>query len=305
MTPTHPTPALWAPPAAASGRRSRATPIGVAALCLALGCAPPDRPEATSGSFVVEDDAGRAVTLSGPATRVLSLVPSATQTLNALGAKEALVGRTDFDTEAWAAGLPSVGGGLQPSLEAIVALRPQVVIVFEGEQDPATRERLEAVGIEWLAVRPDRVADVLRITHMLGRLVGREERARLLADSLRAGLDAVAEDALGRPELRVAYVMGGTPPWVAGPDTYIDELIRLAGGVNAFGDLGTLYASVSPEELVARSIDVVLTHDSAAFDRTLTPTARVAEVGDELQLPGPGVVEAARQVARALRSGGP
>ena len=98
----------------------------------------------------------------------------------------------------------------------------------------------------------------------------------------------------------VIYVLGGMPPWVAGPNTYIDEIIRLVGGDNAFGDLGALYSAVSPEELRAREIDVVLVSDASQFDMTLTPQARLVAIGDALEIPGPDVVDAAWRVAELL-----
>lgn len=277
--------------------------LAFASTLLLAGCGP-STPEsrADAGSGVqVTDGLGRTVHLDAPARRIVSLVPSATLTLDALDARDAVVGRTDFDTLTWAAGLPSVGGGLQPSMEALVALEPDLVVLFGGDQDPVTPARLDDVGIPWVGIRPDRVADVLDIVTLLGAVTDREERAERLAADLRAGLDAVARSALEAPGPRVAYVMGGTPPWVAGPGTYIHELIELAGGRNAFADLVSLYSSVSPEELIARDIDVVLVPDRARYDTTLTPGARVEEMGDDLELPGPGVVRAARDVAAALR----
>ena len=102
-------------------------------------------------------------------------------------------------------------------------------------------------------------------------------------------------------------MLGGTPPWVAGPGTYIDELIRLAGGINVFSDLESLYGAVSPEEFVARNIDLVLLPRGAAFDRAMAHGAHVAEVDPGLEIPGPGVAEAARDLAdilQASRDGG-
>lgn len=279
----------------------------VALLVLAAGCASEAREPGTdpgSQGVRVVDGLGREVILEGPAERIVSLVPSATLTLDALDARSALVGRTDFDTVSWSADLPSVGGGLQPSIEAVVSLDPDAVILFGGEQDPVTPARLDELGIPWVGIRPDGIADVLVIIGMLGTLTGREVRAAALVDSLQAELAAVAAGAPGGPAPRVAYVMGGTPPWVAGPGTYIHELIELAGGENVFADLGSLYSSVSPEELVSRGVDVVLVSDAGAFDARLTPDARVVEVGGSLQLPGPGVADAAREVAAALRRPG-
>jgi iron complex transport system substrate-binding protein len=246
------------------------------------------------------DAAGAHVVLPGPARRVVSLVPSASETLRAMGAEALLIGRTDFDTAPWAARLPSVGGGIEPNLEALVALEPDLVVRFAGEQDPRTPERLDALGIAHIAVRPDRVEDIYVTARLLGRATGHGAAADSLEASIRAGLAAVAGTVRGLERLRVAYVLGGTPPWVAGPGTYIDEIVSLAGGDNVFADLGALYSAVSPEELRIRDIDVVLLSAGATFDRGLTPGTRVELVGDALEIPGPDVVDAAHRVAELL-----
>jgi iron complex transport system substrate-binding protein len=253
-----------------------------------------------SDSVVITDADGRVVRLAGPARRIVSLVPSATLTLGALGAEASVVARTDFDTASWTRSLPSVGGGLQPSIEAMVSVHPDLVVRFGGPQDTKTADRLAALGIPQIAVRPDRVEDVLDIIAVLGRVTGRTAAADSLVDSIRAELDAIRTSVAGLPRVRTVYVLGGSPPWVAGPGTYIDELITLGGGVNVFSDLGSKYAAVSPEELVARHVETVLTPPGSAFDRRLVPDARVKTVSAALELPGPAVAEAARDVAHLL-----
>jgi iron complex transport system substrate-binding protein len=266
---------------------------------------PPDGSRADgSGSVISLSDAdGRQVQLPGSAARVLSLVPSATQTLAALGAASLVVARTDHDTVSWAQALPSVGGGLQPSLEAIVAARPDLVVRFAGPQDTRTPAALDELGIPHVGIRPDRIADALDAIRVLGAATGRAAVADSLVRHLQAGLDSVRADAAGRAPVRVAYVLGGDPPWVAGPGTYIHELLELAGGENAFADLGSLYAAVSVEEFLARDIDLILTPDAGRLGTRVTEGPRVVEVGDALEFPGPGVVEAARAVAAILRAG--
>jgi len=260
--------------------------------------------DSATGRTLVDAD-GREVRLAVPVRRVVSLVPSATLTLDAIGARDVLVARTDFDTASWAAPLPSVGGGLEPSIETIVALRPDLVIRFGGPQDTRTPARLDELGIPHLSIRPDDIEDVFSTIRLLGRVTGRDAAADSLVARLRRELDEVRRSAEGAPPVRATYVLGGDPPWVAGPGTYVDEIIRLAGGVNVFADLGSLYAAVSPEELVARDIDVVLLQKGSTFDRRLVDGARIVEVGGALELPGPAVAEAAREVARALRGRGP
>lgn len=251
-------------------------------------------------SASVVDAAGRRLVPHGPARRIVSLVPSATETLEAIGAAEALVGRTDYDAGGWAGALPSVGGGLEPSLEAIVSLRPDLVVRFAGQQDPRTGQRLDALGIPQLTVRPDRLADIFETIRVLGLATGRAQAADSLQRALRRGLEETERAAAALSRLRVAYVLGGSPPWVAGPGTYIDEVLSVIGGDNVFSDLGTLYAAVSPEELRTRDVDVVLVSSPGDFDVGLTPGARVVAIGDALEIPGPGVVAAAREVAELM-----
>jgi iron complex transport system substrate-binding protein len=236
-----------------------------------------------------------------PAQRIISLVPSATLTLAALGADNLLVARTDFDTAGWIRDLPSVGGGLQPSVEAIVAALPDLVIRFGGPQDARTPRRLDDLGIRHVAVRPDGVDDVLAMIRLMGTVTGTETAADSLTRHLRGELDAVRRSAAGQPPVRVAYVLGGSPPWVAGPGTYIHELIELSGGTNVFADLDLLYAAASPEEFLGRAIDVVLLVRGTAFPRELAEGARVVEVSPGLELPGPGVAASAHEIARILR----
>jgi iron complex transport system substrate-binding protein len=274
----------WVGLACTSGEESRADPEG----------------EAAAGEVRLVDAAGVELVLHGPARRVVSLVPSATETLRAMGAAGVLVGRTDFDTAPWVATLPSVGGGIEPNLEALVALEPDLVVRFAGEQDPRTPSRLDALGIEHLAVRPDRIADIYETARLLGEATGYAAAADSLVETIRGGLATVAASVRGLERVQVAYVLGGTPPWVAGPGTYIDEVVSLAGGENVFADLGALYSAVSPEELRTRDIQVVLLSAGAAYDRSLAPGARVEVVGDALEIPGPGVVDAAYHVAELL-----
>jgi iron complex transport system substrate-binding protein len=98
----------------------------------------------------------------------------------------------------------------------------------------------------------------------------------------------------------VAYLLDGTPPWAAGPGTFIDEIMSLMGGDNVFADLDALYAPVSPEQLRGRQIDVVLLAGTEMLDPSLVPGARIERAGGALDLPGPGVVEAAHRIGELL-----
>jgi iron complex transport system substrate-binding protein len=280
--------------------------VGILGWVVTSGCGtPPAGEPSTEGDravddAVVVDAAGIEHRFEQPALRIVSLVPSATTTLRAIGAEAALVGRTDFDRKPWVVSLPSVGGGLDPSLEAIVALRPDLVIRFAGEQDPRTPDRLDALGIRHVAVRPDHVDDIYRITSILGQATGHTEAADSLTEWIQHELIAISREAAKWPTVRVAYVLGGAPPWVAGPNTYIGEVLSIIGGDNVFADLEGLYSSVSPEEFRTRDIDVILTSAGSDLDPSLAPYSRIEVVGAGLEIPGPGIVEAARQMALIL-----
>jgi len=279
------------------------------ALLILAACTPADEeappPSADAlgsgdAALVLVDARGDTLRLEAPATRILSLVPSVTETLHRLGATDRLVGRTDYDTLSALAGLPSVGGGLGPSLERVRTLEPQVVVTFAGESDPRTIQGLAAFGIPAFAVRPDRLADIAPIVRQLGVLAGREAEAEALVDRMQAELAAVQAAVEGRPPLRVAYLLGGSPPLAAGPGTFIADLVALAGGENVLGDLTGLYAPVSPEVLRAREVDVILLGEGSTLDPRITAGRRVAEIPSWVEIPGPALGEAAWVVARAL-----
>lgn len=250
-------------------------------------------------ALLLRDATGTRHTFRHPPSRIVSLVPSVSKTLHLLGAGHLLVGRTEYDTASYLTHLPSVGGGLHPSLETLVSLEPDVVIRFAGGSDRTTPERLEDLGIPHFSVRPDGIGDIRGIIRTLGVLTRRTRKADSLLSVLDRGLEEIRDRVRGLPRPRVAYVLGGDPPWVAGPETYIHELIHLAGGDNVFHDLDALYGPVSTEELVVRDMDLLLTPEGGEIGFE-PPGVPVREVSPDLEIPGPHVVRAARELARIL-----
>ncbi len=247
----------------------------------------------------IRDASGSTLTLSAPPARIVSLVPSATRILQALGAGSLLVGRTEYDTTPSLAHLPSVGGGLEPSLEALILLEPELVIRFAGESDLSTPQRLEEIGIRQFPVRPDRIADVRGLILDLGAITGLQDRAREIVAEMDATLHEVRMRVGDRKRVKVAYLLGGNPPWVAGPRTFIDELLGIAGGENVFSDLKALYGPVSQEELLIRDIDLFLAPEGG---EVFLPTTGVpvVRVSPEVELPGPDLAQTAWKLAKIL-----
>lgn len=250
-------------------------------------------------SGFVQDADGLTVEFRQPPQRILSLVPSATQTLQALGAGSLLVGRTDFDTASELSHLPSVGGGLQPSLEAVVSLDPDLVVRFAGESDPATPRRLAQLEIRQFAVRPDGMADVRKTILDLGEITGHRNKASEMVAVMQNTLREIESRLGDRSPRKVAYLLGGNPPWAAGKGTFVEEIIQAAGGINVFSDLDALYGPVSPEELMAREIDVILVPEGSevSLPRTDLP---VTFVPPSLEIPGPYLAQEAWRLAEIL-----
>ena len=259
-------------------------------------------PSRASYPLQLVDDAGARHTFDSAPQRIVSLVPSATEALLAMGLADRLVGRTDYDRVPELIGLPSVGGGLQPNLEILVSLDLDLVIRFAGDSDMATAERMTDLGIPHFAVQPHGTEDVLTIIRDLGRITDASDAADTMLREIRDALDDVARRVDGLPEARVAYLLSSDPPWVAGPGTFIDELIAVAGGKNVFDDLGTLYAPVSMETLLDRDLDLIL------LSNGLTPPSPLAHLASavlpaSVEIPGPRLGEAARDIARLIHPG--
>lgn len=305
-----------------SARRSRrvTAPLAIGLLLALAACAgePAAEASASGGTIgnaprdavvVLTSFGGESVRVATPVERIVALVPSANETLLLLGAGDRLVGRTDYDTARAMADLPSVGGGLQPNLEILRTLEPDVVVAFAGESDVRTTQVLTEFGIPVLQVRPSRIDDVRGMIEQLGILVGAEPGASELIASMDGTLSEVAAAVESMPPVRFAYLLGGTPPLAAGLETFLSELAEVAGGVNVLDDLGALYAPVSPEVLVDRPIDVVLMTEGSQVDDRVLEGRRWAGLPSWIEIPGPSLGEAAWEVARALhpelRGGGP
>jgi iron complex transport system substrate-binding protein len=195
--------------------------------------------------------------------------------------------------------LPSVGGGLDPNPEALLLLDPDLIIRFAQEQNLAGPDEIGDMGFPTFAVRLDHVADVRKMIQDLGAITGSEGRAGELIAEMEDALEEVRQRVSDRTPRRVAYVLGGNPPWVAGGDTYIHEILTAGGGENVFADLGAQYGPVSPEEFLVRSIDILVAPEGV---ETILPTTGIplVRVSPALELPGPDLARAIREVAEIL-----
>lgn len=254
-------------------------------------------------------DAGQAL---APATRIVSLVPSATELLVALGQQHRLVGRTSFDAEQGIRSVQSVGQMLDPNLEVLVPLKPDLVLVWPEGDAPGLAARLASLGLNVEVVHSRTLADLRGTVRRLGQITAATQHADSLLRSIDRGLDSVRSIHRDGPPVRVFYLVWERPLMTAGGGTFVDSLITAAGGINVFGDATTEWPTVSWEAVAARSPDVVVwprpspASDQHGVARAITSqleriasAARIAIVDADLMArPGPRVVEAAGQLAR-------
>ena len=237
------------------------------ALALTWLLLPPD-----AVALTVTDQTGRQVVLSGPPARIISLVPSVTETVFAIGGQDRLAGVTDFcDHPPAARRKPSVGGMVSPSLETIVALRPDLVVATTAGNRQETFEQLARLRIPVYLVNPIAVADVLDLIARLGRLTDRVEGAERLATQLRRRIEGVTARVAGRPRPRVLYVLWPDPLIVPARGALVSELIALAGGDSVTVDGGEGYPRYSLEAALARNPEVIFI---ASHDATGSPLVR-------------------------------
>ncbi len=225
------------------------------AVVLIAGCRPVPRPAV---GVRVADDSGDSASVVLPAHRIVSLNPAATELLFAIGAGGSVIGRTtwcDYPPEAKA--VPSLGDGINPNLEAIVARKPDLVLLYTSGQNADAVRRLRDLGIPALRFRTDSLSDVPRLARVFGRLTDHEASADSLAGAFAVELaSATAPAAARRPT--VFLLVWDQPPMTVGRGSFLTELIERAGGENLFADIRSSSAPVSIEAVAARNPDVIL-----------------------------------------------
>ncbi|WP_438033820.1 ABC transporter substrate-binding protein [Sorangium sp. So ce204] len=223
---------------------------------------------------------GRTAPARAAGARVVSLSPSTTEAVCAIGAGAALVGRSRYcDHPPEVLGLPSVGGYADPSIEAIIALSPTLVVGARGPAGPALDESLRAHGIVTCFPDTESLAQIEDMLAELGRRLDAAPGAEQAIGRIRARRRAVeqAVAARGAPRVRAALLYDTSPLFVAGPGSFPDELIRLAGGENVI-TRGGPYPSISVEQLLVLDPDVLL--DGTSSDGDMRGASRLAGLRD-------------------------
>lgn len=252
-------------PALAAAHVGEWAPVFALMLC---ACAAPatdrvPRDVATTPPFV--DDFGDTLRLVRPAARIVSLNPVTTEAMFAIGVDARLIGRTRWDASPpQVRRIPDLGDGLQPNVEAVLAARPDLVVLYAAEANRAAAAAFRRAGVQTLSMRTDRIADLARVLRALGIAIGDSAAALVVADSVRRSLEAVRARAPRQPTLSVFWYAWPSPIITIGAGSYLDELISLAGAHNVFSDLAQPSPQVTLESVAERNPDLILAGPVAA-----------------------------------------
>lgn len=286
-------------------KRRGALALVASLLLVVFGCS---RGEPAPASLPDGPDARPAPGARAP-TRIVSMAPALTSLLFRLGLGPRVVGVTRFcDDPAAAAALPKIGGFADPDLEAILALKPDLVVAVESPPSAQVLARAAALGVRTLALRQDSLAATFDAAERIGAATGTTAEAAAFVAESKAALPGLAATANGLRGRRAVFVYGRGPLVVAGPGSFGDEVLALFGAVNVAHDSPHAWPKYTAEELVRAAPEVVLDASTAMGGAdpgffTRLPGMQQAGVRVEsvthpgLLQPGPRSVEGLRDLA--------
>ena len=284
-------------------RAARILRLCCGALCLAPMLA---------AALTVQDDRRQAVELARPAQRIVSLLPSLTETVCALGACNRLVGIDRYSNWPTAIqNLPRLGGGIDPNIEAIVAVRPDLVLLAGSTRGI---ERLQALGLTVLQLEPRTHADTERVLHTVAAALGlpRSESERVWRE-IDAGVQAAAQSLTPAARAQRVYVEVSPAPYGASESSFIGETLRRLGVGNILPAAMGPFPKVNPEFVVRAQPNAILIGDSSQRSMTQRPGwAQMPALRDQrvcafpqtqadmLVRPGPRLAEGAQLMVHCL-----
>ena len=251
--------------------------------------------------------------------RIIAMSPNITEILFALGLEEKIVGvtlRSDYPPAA--AEKPKVGTFWQPNIEAIIAARPDLVITLNFPQQKNLTQRLNRMGCRTLTVNREKVGDLFQAIKKIGRATGQHTQAEQLVRDIKSRLNKLSQMIGSKEKLKVLWVVQRQPLRVAGTDTFVNEMIALAGGENAIGPTIHEYPPIGGEQVIACSPDIIIEPTMGLDDPVqqreiaIKYWSRFSNVpavmngriyvicGDAVSRPGPRLYEGTETIARCL-----
>ena len=284
-------------------------------LCLSVSCHIRNSSTEQAATQVFIDETGRSVALKPNPQRIISLAPNITETLFALGIGERVVGVTTYcDFPAEAKAKEKVGDTLKPNLERIIALKPDLVLISTASQLEKITRQLDQLQIPVFITSPKTATEVLKSIRKLGEITGTSQRATELTAAMQNKMQTVRQQAPQQSAPKVLYVLQLSPLITAGQNTFINDLIRMAGGQSISGEETADYPQFSRETAIAREPEVIIipaSHGTELVnveainrDFAVTPAVknhRVVSVNPDLiDRPGPRIVEGLEALRKAI-----
>ena len=280
----------------------------------ALSCSSRRETATTTPSAIetreVMDEAGKRVKVPVRPQRIVTLAPNLTEIVYAVGAGDRLVGNTTLcDYPEAAKQIAKIGDTLQPNIERIIALRPDLILVSTASQLETFTKQLDERGIAVFVTDSHDLEGVFRSIKTVGDLLGQQSQAETLVNSLRARATAIEDAVKSRQPVKVFYQVSPSPLWTAGRRSWITDLIRRAGGKSVTGEVEGEWMRYSDEAALASHPEAIIMATSGekmevapALEKSpAVINKRVYGInGDYLSRPGPRLVEGLEQIARVL-----
>ena len=216
-------------------------------------------PPSQDDTRVVVDEAGRQVRLPRKIARIVSLAPNLTEIVYAVGAGDRLVGRTSYcDYPSAAKAVTEVGDTMQPSVERIIALKPQIVLISTASQLETFAKQLDEQRIAVYVTNPNSVDQILSSIETLGQLFDTTKQAKQVAADLRRRTQAVEAAVAKQPPIKVFYQISDEPLYTIGRDAFLTDLIRRAGGISVTAEVPTAFPRYSDEAALASQPEAII-----------------------------------------------
>lgn len=256
---------------------------------------------------------GQTLTLNAPAARIVSLAPDLAELVYDVDAGALLVGTSRYsDYPVAARKLPRIGDAFRFDLERIVALKPDLILAWQGGTPVAAIERLRALKLPMLVIGTQRLTDIATNLELIGKATGHESEAHSAAQAFLAGLENLRQQYAGRKPVRVFYEISAEPLYTIGGEQIISRTIELCGGRNIFSDLTAPAAPVSLEAVLVHDPQAIVTGgDSGAAARLKEwqhwPQISAVKTRSLFSIPGdllarstPRILEGGQQLCKAL-----
>jgi iron complex transport system substrate-binding protein len=217
---------------------------------------------ASQAAITVTDDAGRTVKLKAPAQRIISTSPHVTELLFAVGGGSRIVGAMNFsDYPEEAKKIPLIGDNANIDVERVVALKPDLLVVWQTGNTARQLEQLARLGIPVFYSEPQKLEEVATSLTRLGKLLGLDAKANTAASEYRARIQALSDKYSGKPPVRVFYQIWDKPLYTLNNKHIASDVLRVCGGQNIFGHLKVIAPEVSTEAVLQENPEVIIGGD--------------------------------------------